>query len=200
MISRRTLNNSVWIALAAALPGVASAQSDAKWQTKTENGTRYLIYTGSATVAGKPVAHAVTFFCNPTSTRNEKGMLGIEIQFNQVATLKGFPFDAFEGPDASTHGKKLLRLTVLRTGKPDTKVDTHVNGWMPDSNQFTFGTAAESQASKSIEKTVLQALASDADAIRLTITHPRNPASKLEVQVPVAAKREDFKALLAGLK
>jgi hypothetical protein len=203
MHSRRLLNQTALAALLGLVPGLSAAQSpsDARWQvTQSGNGTRYLTYSATASVLGKPVAHQVTFFCNPHSTRTEKGMLGLEVRFNQVSVLKAFPFDAFEGPDATTHGKKLLRLTVIRPGQPDAHMNTDVNGWTPDTQQFTFGTAADSQAARSTERTVLQALAHDADSLRITITHPRDPNTTLAVQVPVAARRGDFKALLEGLK
>lgn len=203
MYSRRFLTQSALATLLGMLPGLAAAQapSEATWRaTQEPNGTRYLTFSATASVLGKPVAHQVTFFCNPHSTRTEKGMLGIEVRFNQVSVLKAFPFDAFEGPDASTHGKKLLRLTLIRPGQPDAHWNTDVNGWTPDTHQFTFGTAADSQVPRSIERTVLQALAHDADSLRITITHPREPGTTLAVQVPVAARRGDFKALLEGLK
>lgn len=203
MYSRRFLTQSALATLLGMLPGLAAAQapSEATWRaTQAPNGTRYLTFSATASVLGKPVAHQVTFFCNPHSTRTEKGMLGIEVRFNQVSVLKAFPFDAFEGPDASTHGKKLLRLTLIRPGQPDAHWNTDVNGWTPDTHQFTFGTAADSQVARSIERTVLQALAHDADSLRITITHPRDPGTTLAVQVPVAARRGDFKALLEGLK
>lgn len=203
MLSRQRVTRSALAVALMALAHLSAAQGvpDAQWQvSKAANGTRYLAYSAHATVLGKQVPQTVTFFCNPVNTQTEKGALGIDVQFNQVAALKPFPFDAFEGPDATTHGKKLLRLTLTRPDKPDTRVDLDANGWTPDHNQFSFGIAAESQAPKSTEKAVLQALATDAETLQITITHPRNPKIKLEVQVPMAGQRGEFKALLAGLK
>lgn len=203
ILLRHWVTRSALPVLLMAMAGLASAQgvTDTLWRvSKAENGTRYLTYSTQATVLGKQVPQTVTFFCNPVHTRTEKGALGIEVQFNQVATLKSFPFDAFEGPDALAHGKKLLRLTLTRPDKPNTRVNMDVNGWTPGDNQFSFGIAAQSQAPNSTERAVLQALATDAETLQVTISHPRNPTIKLEIQVPVAAQRGEFKALLAGLK
>jgi hypothetical protein len=75
-----------------------------------------------------------------------------------------------------------------------------LSGWTPGPKNFAFGTSAESQRATSTEKTVLQALAADAESLQLTITDPRNPKLKLEFSVPITEKRGEFKALLAGLK
>ena len=189
--------------LFACLPAVAMAQAAtaAKWQaSKTENGTRYLSYSSTSPQLGKPTPHTVTFSCNPVSTKTEKGMLGIEVQLDDVASLKAFQFDAFEGPDATTNGKKLLRISVVRPNTPPFTVDSLLSGWTPDTNKFAFGTAQESQRAKSTEKTVLQALATDAESVQITITDPRNSKLKLDFIVPVSGQRDAFKTLLSGLK
>lgn len=190
-------------ALFASLPFMCAAQTapTAKWEASTlENGTRYLSYHASAPQLGKPTPFMVNFFCYPFSTKTENGMLGIEIYVDNVASLKPFKFDDFDGPDAATNGKKLLRITVNRPGKPPSVADTMLSGWTPGPKNFAFGTSAESQRATSTEKTVLQALAADAESLQLTITDPRNPKLKLEFSVPITEKRGEFKALLAGLK
>ncbi len=184
-----------------ALTCAAQTVPPAKWETsKLDNGTRYLSYHSTAPQLGKPTPFIVNFFCSPFSTKTEKGMLGIEIYVDNVAALKPFKFDDFDGPDAATNGKKLLRITVNRPGKPAFVADTMLSGWTPGPKNFAFGTSEESQRAKSTEKTVLQALADDAESLQLTITDPRNAKLKLEFTVPVTDKRSEFKSLLAGLK
>jgi hypothetical protein len=109
-------------------------------------------------------------------------------------------FDAFEGPDASTHGKKLLRIEIKRPNQPPYTVDSVLNGWIPDENRFTFGIAEENHRPKSLPKIVLQTLSDNAQSIQLTIIDPVNPKLQLQFIVPVSDKSADFKALLAGLK
>lgn len=172
-----------------------------RWETsRLDNGTRYLSYYANAPQLGKPTPFMVNFFCYPFSTKTEKGMLGIEIYVDNVAALKPFKFDDFDGPDAATNGRKLLRITVNRPGKPAYVVDSMLSGWTPGPKNFAFGVAEESQRARSVEKTVLQALAEDAESLQLTVTDPRNPKLKLEFSVPIAVKRGEFKALLTGLK
>lgn len=112
------------------------------------------------------------------------------------------PSDARWQVTQSGNGTRYLTLSATASvpGQPDAHMNTGVNDWTLDTHQFTFGTWADSQAARSTERTVLQALAHDADSLRITITHPRDPGATLAVQVPVAARRGDFKALLEGLK
>jgi hypothetical protein len=184
-----------------AMMAVAQTTPTPKWETsKLDNGARHLSYYANAPQLGKPTPFMVNFFCYPLSTKTEKGMLGIEIYVDNVASLKPFKFDDFDGPDAATNGKKLLRIAVNRPGKPAYVVDSMLSGWTPGPKNFAFGIAEESRRAKSVEKTVLQALAEDAESLQLTVTDPRNPKLKLEFRVPIAEKRAEFKTLLTGLK
>ncbi len=91
----------------------------AKWQASgLDNSTRYLSYSATGPLLCIPTGFVVYFFCCRLSTRTEKGMLGIQVHVENVAALKPFQFDAFEGPDATTNGKKLLRIAVNRPGQP----------------------------------------------------------------------------------
>lgn len=185
----------------ASLLSMAQTAPPARWLvSKLENGTRHLSYTATAPLLGKPTTFMVTFFCYPYSTKNVKGMLGIDIYVDNVATLKPFQFDDFEGPDALANGKKLLRITVNSPGKPPYVVDSLLSGWIPDVSKFAFSVSEESQRAKSFQKTVLRALVDDADSLQVVITAPRNPKLKLEFNVPVANQRTEFKTLLTGLK
>lgn len=173
----------------------------APWQaTHLPSGTRQLSYSTTGLVLGHAIPYRVTFFCHPFSTQQEKGTLGLDIHVQDVAALKGFPFDAFEGPDAETNGKKLLRIAIVGPQSATTVVDAVLSGWIPEMNQFAFGFAELSQRPKSTAKTVLQALATHADRVQLTITHPQRPHIKLVFDVPVADQRAAFKALLTGLR
>lgn len=196
-------NRLILATLLASLAVVSAAQvsTAGRWQASmAENGVRYLSFSAASPQLGKTVEHTVTFRYDPKDTKYSKSSIGFAVLVEDVTALKSFPFDAFEGPDASTHGKKLLRLTVNRPGQPPFAVDSFVNGATPDTNKFEFGTSALSQDPKSTEKGVLKALATDADSLQITLTHPRNPKVKLEFLVPVSNQRNEFKALLSGLK
>ncbi|OYU44697.1 MAG: hypothetical protein CFE44_11565, partial [Burkholderiales bacterium PBB4] len=57
--------------------------------------------------------------------------------------LKAFQLEEFEGPDATTNGKKLFRISVNTPNTPPFVVDSLLSGWAPDSNKFSFGIAQE---------------------------------------------------------
>jgi hypothetical protein len=203
MLFNFTAWRAMALAFAASLSLFCAAQSapEGKWESsRLENGARTLSYSTTTPLLGKPTAVMVNFFCNPLSTKNEKGVLGFDIYIDNVAALKPFRFEDFEGPDAATQGKKLLRISINRSNKPAFVVDSLLNGWTPDLKNFAFGTASESRLAKSNERTILKMLADDAEGVEFVITDPKNAKLKLKVVVPVTGKQAEFKALLAGLK
>lgn len=178
----------------------AQAQTPApRWESSVENGTRYLRYSASVTLLGKPARIKAIFYCNPTRGRNENGALGFDLQIAKVSALSPFSFQDFEGPDAAVPGKP-MRVTIARAGQPDLVFDLAPNGSSPEGDDFMFGFAEVSHQTTSEPKAILKALARGADIFRATITDPRKPELKLDIAVPVTGKAAAFEALLAGVK
>ena len=172
----------------------------AKWEsTRSDNGTRYLTYTSTATLLGKTVPVSVGFYCDPAPSKNDiHGVIGFDVYVGAVAKLKPFNFDDFEGPDARTG--KLMSVTIHRKGKPALSYKLAPNGATPSEGNFVFGIADESRRANSDSKTILKALADNGESMQISITDPRNAKLKLEISVPVADRQTEFKALLVGLK
>jgi hypothetical protein len=171
------------------------------WQMpKSENpDQRLLNFSSTTSLLGKNTPFTVSFFCDPTASKDSAGALGIEIVFNN-AKLQPFNFTAFEGPDAPAASKKLLQATVMQHGKPLLSVSSEVYGSTLEANQFAFMMSDLTRASKSTSKSILRKLSEDADMLQLTVTDYKNPKLKLEFSVPVAGKQAAFKTLLAGVK
>ena len=187
--------------LVAALP--AHCQSIVgKWEAARSgnNDARHLNYTAPVVLLGKPTTVMVSFYCDPVTTREASGALGFDIYVDAVAQLKPFHFDDFEGPDATAASRKLLQVIVERKSKPALTFTSAVSGWIPDSGKFAFGLADLSRRTSSPARSILRALADDAQTLRITITDPRNARLKLDFTVLVADQQAEFKALLAGLK
>lgn len=183
-----------------ALP-VAAQNAQAQWQAvKVDGAARSLDYRASTPLLGKPTPVRLKFFCDITHTRTESGALGFDLVVEQIAALAPFNFDAFEGPDAPAGERKLVRVTVARTGKPPLLIDTRAAGWSPDGPNFAFGVSAETWRASSDAKTLLRALADGADTMRIVIADAKNPKVKLDIKLDVAQHADDFKALLAGVK
>jgi len=187
--------------LAASLP-VHSQSPVGKWEASRSGNSegRHLDYTAPVVLLGKPTTVKVSFYCDPVTTREASGALGLDIHVDAVAQLKPFHFDDFEGPDATAASKKLVQMTIARKGKPALTFTSTVSGWVPDSGKFAFGLADLSRRASSPARSILRALADDAQTLRIAITDPRNARLKLEFSVPVADQQAEFKALLAGLK
>jgi hypothetical protein len=171
------------------------------WQVaKSENPDQRLLNFSSATsLLGKNTAFTVSFFCDPTVSKDSAGALGLEIVLNN-AKLQPFNFAAFEGPDAPAASKKLLQVTVMQQGKPVLSMSSEVYGSTLEANQFAFMMSDLTRASKSTSKSILRKLSENADTLQLSITDHKNPKLKLEFSVPLAGKQAAFKALLAGVK
>ena len=112
--------------------------------------------------------------------------------------MKPFNFSDFDGPDARPG--KLMLVTVNRKGKPALTYRLAPNGGTPHESNFVFGIAEESRVAKSDAKSILKGLSDNGESMEIAITDSRNGNLKIELTVPVADKRAEFKALLAGLK
>ena len=188
-----------FLCLSAILPAHAQIAA-VKWESsRSENGTRYLTYSATATIMGMATPISVRFFCDPAPSKNDvHGTVGFDFYLSGVARLKPFNFSDFEGPDARTG--KLMLVTVNRKGKPPLTYSLAPSGGTPHESNFVFGIADESRVVKSDAKSILKALSDDGESMEITITDSRNRKLKIELTVPVADKQAEFKALLAGLK
>ena len=187
--------------LATAWPVLAQT-TEGKWSVpaKHNDTQRALTWSATAPLLGKATAYSVNFFCDPITTRQASGALGFDLTVADAVKLKPFDFEAFEGPDATAGGKKLLQASIERSGKPALTFRTAVSGGSTDGSNFAFSATDLSREANSTAKSILRALGDGAQVLKITITDSRNAKLKLEFNVPVAGKEADFKALLAGLK
>lgn len=183
----------------------ASAQTaSSEWKAeKAENGNRYLTWSATVPLLGKPTKINLAFQCNPESEGDVHGTLGFDLYIHEVAALKPFSFEDFDGPDATAgaDGRKLMTLTVARNGKPPFVLQVSPNGFTPHMSNFAFGMADVSELPKSDSRNLLAALANDdAESLKVSITDPRNSKLQIEFTVPVAGRQADFRTLMTGLK
>ncbi len=171
-----------------------------KWTAEVQSTTRFLSYTATVPLLGKPTKITLAFSSDPTHTKDVNGTIGFDLYIDKIAALAPFAFDDFDGPDAITADRTLMVVTIARKGKPALTFKLSPNGFHPHETNFAFGVAEMSHVPVSEPKTIVRALAAGAESLRITITDPRNAQRKLDVTVPVAGKEAEFKALLAGLK
>lgn len=179
---------------------VAVASTAGAWQSAQDGSMRQLDYSAKVFLLGKASTIQLAFYCDNTETKDVHGTLGFDLYLNDIATLKPFDFDAFEGPDASTGGKKLLRTTLYKGGKVIQTLDFSPSGSIPDQGAFAFGVSAITAEAKTDQKALLRALESGADILMISITDPGNPKLKLEFPVSVTGKESEFKTLLSDVK
>ncbi len=178
---------------------IDAAPMTPKWESKREQNTRVLNLTTIATLNGKESPVSVRFYCDPSPSKGlVHSTLGIEITFSEIAKLKPFDFEGFEGPDANP-GKKML-LTITRSANPASTFQLVPSGSTPSDGAFMFSINDASRDAKSQSKTVLTALGNNAESLKIIITDARDPKLKLEINIPVADKQSEFIALLSGLK
>jgi len=177
----------------------SGAETAGTWESANRTGQRRLTYSSSATLLGQAAPVTVLFQCDPLSTKDIHGTLGFDITIGNVSKLKAFPFVDFEGPDATV--APVVEATVTGKGKSARTFRTQAGGWYPDASSYCFGVSELSGTSRSVPKSILQALGEEGiDSLRITLSDPRNAKLKLEILIPVAGRQKDFKALLAGLK
>ena len=177
-----------------------SESSEPTWRAHTtDTGTRYLDYVATVPILGHQIPIGLSFRCDLTETKDIHGTVGFDLYIRNTKPLKAFHFEDFEGPDAVTFDRKLMKVTVLRTQKPSVDFEFSPSGGVPSDGYFFFGISDVSTA-KSKEKELLKNLASGADKARITITDSRDSAVKIELEVPLSGRESDFKALLKGLK
>ncbi len=205
LLAPRSIAASFVVTLFAALSISSAANPTAapqgKWVAeRTDQGQRSLSYNATVPLLGKPTRVTVSFNCDLLVSKQINGTLGFDVYVNNVAALKPFRFGDFEGPDATTNGRKLMRIAITRSGKPPYSVELVPSGSTPAEGNFVFGTAEVSKLAKSAQRTLLQMLAEGGERFDITITDPKDPKLKLEISVPVADKQAEFKTLISGLK
>jgi hypothetical protein len=178
----------------------APAASKAKWKSTHDTSLRTLTYEATVTLLGKQAPITVTFTCDVTNTKSAKGFLSVDVNFLKAPALRPFNFDNFEGPDATTNGKKPMTVTVASTGKAPLTRRVDVSGSTPDVDQFVISFGTDSNIKNSFERQVVRALADGAETIQITITDPRDARLKLDITIPVADKQAEFKALITDLR
>ncbi len=205
LLAARSIAASFVVTLFAALSIISAANPtpapQGKWVAeRTDLGQRSLSYNATVPLLGKSTRVTVSFNCDPLASKQINGTLGFDVYVDNVAALKPFRFADFEGPDATTNGRKLMRVAIARPGKPLYTVDLMPSGSTPAEGSFVFGTAEVSKLAKSPQRNLLQLLAEGAERFDITVTDPKNPKLKLEISIPVADKQAEFKTLISGLK
>jgi hypothetical protein len=128
--------------LATATVAFALAQSGAVGATAVhgidDEGVRFASWRGEARVAEAEAPAELRLLCRP----GREGALGWTLIVDQVASLAGFDFAAFDGTSAPTRNKELATLG-LRGGVLAPTVDTAVNGSKRDADRFAFAWGAD---------------------------------------------------------
>lgn len=177
----------------------APAAPAGQWKSSVKHTRQTLTYTASASLLGQATPVTIVFGCDPTSDKEGSGTLGFDIEIKNASKLKAFPFGDFEGPDAVAAAE--VRVTLTRKDKPVLTFKTTASGWHSEENTFCFGVSEVSKKSKSVPRSILQALAeNDAEGLKITIADPRKTAPELVFTVPVDGKQAEFRTLLTGLK
>lgn len=195
----------VWLAMVASvmLAGTASVAevggAKHQWKVNQHENTRFLGFSTSAPLLSKTTKVEVVFYADPTPSKNDvHSTLGFDFFIEGTGTLTAFNFEAFEGPDARPG--RAMQVTITRKGKPPLILKLVPSGSSPSETNFVFGVADVSRAATSDAKTILKALADDAETMHIAVTDTRKAAVKIELTIPVAEKQAEFKALLTGLK
>lgn len=170
-----------------------------KWEATAQDSQHWLKYSASAPLLGHPTPFSIAFHCDPKSGNDVFGTLGFDVSVKDVAELKQFPFDDFEGPDAPVAAK--VEATIINAKGDEVSIRTQASGGYSSADTFCFGIADLSKDAKSPAKSILRALAEPGvETLQITIADPRDPKLKLEFGIAIAGRQKEFETLLTGLK
>jgi hypothetical protein len=185
----------IWLVILA-LTVSAEAQS---WTRGGEGVARTLTYSATARLLGREMPVIATFYCMPERTETSAGAIGFAVEIAKPDSLTAFHFEDFEGPYSPASKRKLLEAAIVRKG---TTAETHrvaPAGWYSMRHGFGFEVSAVFDKPGTVAKKVLQALRSEADELRITITDSRDADVKVRLAIPMKGKSGDFRWLLEGL-
>lgn len=194
-----TLLLAAWCVLSPVWAQSAIAPAAGVWgNVQSDHGARTLSFKGTAQLMGQTVPVELQFFCSYEESKMLHGAIGFDLRISAVDTLKPFAFDDFEGPDAPTNGKSLMRVSIDRTGQAALAYQASPSGSYTGDRVFVFEVSEVTRKPTSVAKSVLKALTDDkAERLHIVITDPHNARRTLDLSVAVAERRGDFKALLA---
>ncbi|HEY6333578.1 MAG TPA: hypothetical protein VI756_29930 [Blastocatellia bacterium] len=90
--------------------GDREANSSDDWQVKKDQSGMGAVVEGQAQTPDGPARATLVFHCTP----GKRGTTSVQFIVDGAAKMKGFPFDAFEGPDAPAAKFALITFTVHR--------------------------------------------------------------------------------------
>jgi len=188
------------LCIASALPaGILHADSPGKWKESVEGTRRSLLNSFTATLLGHVTPVTVTFRCDPTSDKESSGTLGFTVAIKTPAKISAFPFNDFEGPDAVAAPE--VRMILISKDQPPRTFKALASGSYPEIDVFSFDVSEVSKKSKSVPRSLLQALAdSDSETLKISIAPPGKPDLALDLTLSVSGQSAKFESLLSGLK
>jgi hypothetical protein len=175
------------------------AETQGVWSSSAKNTRQTLSHSSQPVLLGLTTPVVVVFACDPTWDKESSGTLGFDVSIKNPSKITSFPFADFEGPDAVAAPD--VRVTLIRKGQPPLSFKALASGGFSEVDTFTFYISEVSKLTKSVPRSILQALAeNEAESLKITLSDPRNAKLALELVIPVAGQQAKFKTLLAGLK
>lgn len=171
------------------------------WTAASVNDGHTLTYSTRVMLLGKSTPVSVRFSAFPTVRKDIHGTLGWDVTVRGTDELRGFDFNAFDGPDAISGNRKLMTVGLMSAGKATLNTAFAVSGSFTDTNDFTFGVMALSRLKSSTERRVLENLADHTtQSMTISIQDARDAKTRLELTVPLAGQHAAMRKLLSVLK
>ena len=177
---------------------VSAAEGD-DWQVKpVQNGMTAMIQ-GEAKTPDGPAKVSLSFTCVP----GKDGTTSIEFIVQNANNMRGFPFDAFEGPDAPAANLSLITFTAHRASG-DLVVKSGCSGFyggqdVPD-DAFTFEIASVLKDRQRSVKQLSDALIQGATSISIKITGYKQPGKLVEASFSTAGAAAAVGQVMKGCR
>lgn len=132
--------------------------------------------------------------------KGSTGMLGLEFTISPISLIKKFDFGYFEGPDAPVGGRKLMRVTVFKEGKPFVHT-LGLGGWgsAEVDDGFVFGTSSRTSNKEGTVRKIIDQVLQGAESLEVAIIDSKNRSIILSAPFPLLGSKPAIESLLKGI-
>jgi len=176
-----------------ALALIASACKPGEWRFDVTN---YDLRTAQTAAQGSANGRAVHTMLSVICRPGPEGTVSINYTVYNTDNAGGFNFDSFEGPDAPASLKKLLDIDV-ETAAGIINIKTAVSGSYIENKAFTFSMIAMNTGRSGV-RTIAEALANGAKAIRITVHDMNAPPITIRTDFPASNARAVIEKTIKG--
>jgi hypothetical protein len=183
--------------------GVPTPFAQSQWQYKGsqyEYGLRQAFIEQTSTVLGSTCSVRLQFNAAQDSKAGD-GVLALEFTVSPMSSIKGFDFEYFHGIGAPVGAQKLMRVTVIKGGRPFVHMFSPIgilsSQYLDDGFVFIANNLTRNKQGK--VRKVLDQVLQGAESLEVAVIDGKDHAIVLSATFPLAGSKPAIEALLKGI-